>query len=102
MKIENYIKFHGKSFYWAGRFLEKEVFDDCSILYSFCRVVDNLVDTKSSSKNNIQKFIKDYKRKNSKNLVTKKFKIIEAKYKIPKRSFSKVFSALKDFRVRSG
>ena len=81
MKIENYIKFHGKSFYWAGRFLEKEVFDDCSILYSFCRVVDNLVDTKSNSKNNIKKFIRDYKRKNSKNLVTKKFKIIEAKYK---------------------
>ena len=63
MKIENYIKFHGKSFYWAGKFLEKEVFDDCSILYSFCRVVDNLVDTKSNSKNYIKKFIKDYKKK---------------------------------------
>ena len=91
MKIENYIKFHGKSFYWAGRFLEKEVFDDCSILYSFCRVVDNLVDTKSNSKNNIKKFIKDYKRKNSKNLVTKKFKIIEAKYKIPKKYIMDLF-----------
>ncbi len=85
MRTENYIKFHGKSFYWAGKFLEKEVFDDCSILYAFCRVVDNLVDKKSNSKNGIRKFIEDYQSKNSKNLVNKKFKRIEAKYKIPKK-----------------
>ncbi len=85
MRTENYIKFHGKSFYWAGKFLEKKVFDDCSILYAFCRVVDNLVDKKSNSKNGIRKFIEDYQSKNSKNLVNKKFKRIEAKYKIPKK-----------------
>ncbi len=85
MRTENYIKFHGKSFYWAGKFLEKKVFDDCSILYAFCRVVDNLVDKKSNSKNDIRKFIEDYQSKNSKNLVNKKFKRIEAKYKIPKK-----------------
>ena len=85
MRTENYIKFHGKSFYWAGKFLEKKVFDDCSILYAFCRVVDNLVDKKSNSKNGIRKFIEDYQSKNSKNLVNKKFKRIEAKYKIHKK-----------------
>ena len=85
MRTENYIKFYGKSFYWAGKFLEKKVFDDCSILYAFCRVVDNLVDKKSNSKNGIRKFIEDYQSKNSKNLVNKKFKRIEAKYKIPKK-----------------
>ncbi|NCU49602.1 MAG: hypothetical protein EBX00_01715 [Candidatus Fonsibacter ubiquis] len=60
MKIENYIRFYGKSFYWAGKFLEKEVFEDCSTLYAFCRVIDNLVDKKSNSKTNVKKFIKDY------------------------------------------
>jgi phytoene synthase len=85
MKTEFYIKHHGKSFYWAGKFLKKEIFYDCSILYAFCRVVDNLVDEKSNSKNNIKNFIKDYQSKNSKNLVINKFKKIEAKYKIPKK-----------------
>jgi phytoene synthase len=91
MKTEFYIKHHGKSFYWAGKFLEKEIFDDCSILYAFCRVVDNLVDEKSNSKNNIKKFIKDYQNKSSKNLVINKFKKIEAKYKIPKKYIQDLF-----------
>jgi phytoene synthase len=91
MKTEFYIKHHGKSFYWAGKFLKKEIFNDCSILYAFCRVVDNLVDEKSNSKNNIKNFIKDYQSKNSKNLVINKFKKIEAKYKIPKKYVQDLF-----------
>jgi phytoene synthase len=91
MKTEFYIKHHGKSFYWAGKFLKKEIFYDCSILYAFCRVVDNLVDEKSDSKNNIKNFIKDYQSKNSKNLVINKFKKIEAKYKIPKKYVQDLF-----------
>ena len=91
MKTEFYIKHHGKSFYWAGKFLEKEIFDDCSILYAFCRVADNLVDEKLNSKNNIKKFINDYQNKTSKNLVINKFKKIEAKYKIPKKYVQDLF-----------
>jgi len=91
MKTEFYIKHHGKSFYWAGKFLEKEIFDDCSVLYAFCRIVDNIVDEKSNSKNNIKKFIKDYKSKTSKNLVINKFKKIESKYKIPKKYIQDLF-----------
>ena len=91
MKTEFYIKHHGKSFYWAGKFLKKEIFYDCSILYAFCRVVDNLVDEKSNSKNNIKNFTKDYQSKNSKNLVINKFKKIEAKYKIPKKYVQDLF-----------
>ena len=91
MKTEHYIKHHGKSFYWAGKFLKREFLDDCSILYAFCRVVDNLVDENSNSKNNIKKFIQDYKSKNSKNLVINKFKKIEAKYRIPKKYILDLF-----------
>ena len=91
MKIENYIRFYGKSFYWAGKFLEKEVFEDCSTLYAFCRVIDNLVDKKSNSKTNVKKFIKDYQSQNSKIQVNKEFKKIETKYQIPKRYINDLF-----------
>ena len=68
MKTELYIKYYGKSFYWAGKFLKRDILEDCSILYAFCRVVDNLVDEKLNSKKNIKKFIQEYKIKNSKKL----------------------------------
>lgn len=35
MKLEFYIRHYGKSFYWAGKFLKKDVFTDCAILYAF-------------------------------------------------------------------
>ena len=91
MKIENYIRFYGKSFYWAGKFLEKEVFEDCSTLYAFCRVIDNLVDKKSNSKTNVKKFIKDYQSQNSKIQVNKEFKKIETKHQIPKKYINDLF-----------
>lgn len=91
MKIENYIRFYGKSFYWSGKFLEKEVFEDCSTLYAFCRVIDNLVDKKSNSKTNVKKFIKDYQSQDSKIQVNKEFKKIETKYQIPKKYINDLF-----------
>jgi phytoene synthase len=91
MKIGNYIRFYGKSFYWAGKFLEKEVFEDCSTLYAFCRVVDNLVDKKSNSKTKVRKFIKDYQSQNSKIQVNKEFKKIETKYQFPKKYINDLF-----------
>jgi phytoene synthase len=94
MKIKNYIRFYGKSFYWAGKFLEKEIFKDCSTLYAFCRVIDNLVDRKSNSKANVRKFIKDYQSENSKIQVNKKFKKIEAKYQIPKKYIYDLFNGI--------
>ena len=35
---------HGKSFHWAGRFLDPTTFQDAAILYAFCRFVDDAVD----------------------------------------------------------
>ena len=60
MKLEFYIKHYGKSFYWAGKFLKKDIFVDCSILYAFCRIADDLVDNNKNSKSKIDKFIKEY------------------------------------------
>ena len=40
----NYISIYAKSFNWAGFFLPKKIFLECSALYDFCRTVDNIAD----------------------------------------------------------
>ena len=44
MSDKSYLSIYGKSFSWAGFFLPKETFKKCSVLYDFCRVVDNIAD----------------------------------------------------------
>ena len=43
-KNKSLISKHAKSFSWAGFFLPKETFRKCSVLYDFCRTVDNIAD----------------------------------------------------------
>ncbi len=38
------LAYHGKSFHWAGRLLPRHTFEDASLLYAFCRHVDDLAD----------------------------------------------------------
>tara|TARA_B100002052_G_scaffold122668_1_gene112873 strand:+ start:114 stop:1004 length:891 start_codon:yes stop_codon:yes gene_type:complete len=45
---KNYLALFAKSFNWAGFFLPKNVYIDCSKLYAFCRVLDDVVDEKSN------------------------------------------------------
>lgn len=40
---------HGKSFYFAGKFLNTAQLHDCARLYAFCRYLDDLVDGSTSS-----------------------------------------------------
>ena len=48
MSNVNYLAQFAKSFNWAGFFLPKNVYHDCSKLYAFCRVLDDLVDKKTN------------------------------------------------------
>ena len=48
MSNVNYLAQFAKSFNWAGFFLPKSVYQDCSKLYAFCRVLDDLVDEKTN------------------------------------------------------
>jgi 15-cis-phytoene synthase len=43
-KKQSLISKHAKSFSWAGFFLSKETFKKCSVLYDFCRTVDDIAD----------------------------------------------------------
>ena len=39
---KNYLSVYAKSFNWAGFFLPKNTYLDCSKLYDFCRTADNI------------------------------------------------------------
>ena len=55
MTTKNYLALFAKSFNWAGFFLPKNVYHDCSKLYAFCRVLDDIVDEKSNLELRIKK-----------------------------------------------
>ena len=40
----NYLSIYAKSFSWAGLFLPKKIYQKCSVLYDFCRSLDNIAD----------------------------------------------------------
>ena len=58
-KNQSLIVQHAKSFSWAGFFLSKETFKKCSVLYDFCRTVDDIADENNDL---------DIKKKNFSNL----------------------------------
>jgi len=58
MTRKNYLALFAKSFNWAGFFLPKNIYDDCSRLYAFCRVLDDLVDEKNNLELRIERFNK--------------------------------------------
>ena len=58
MKEKNYLALFAKSFNWAGFFLPKNIYYDCSKLYAFCRVLDDLVDERTSLELRVEKFNK--------------------------------------------
>ena len=56
MTKKNYLALFAKSFNWAGFFLPKSVYHDCSRLYAFCRVLDDLADEKTELDLRTEKF----------------------------------------------
>ena len=53
---QNFLSIHAKSFNWAGFFLPKNVYHNCSKLYAFCRVLDDLVDEKTNLELRMERF----------------------------------------------
>ena len=66
MTKKNYLALFAKSFNWAGFFLPKNVYNDCSKLYAFCRVLDDIVDEKTTLGSRVERFneIKNIFKKN--------------------------------------
>ena len=70
----NLLEKHAKSFYWASFFLPKKILYKSSVLYNFCRTLDDLADDKNSlklKKENFFKFKNDFVNKNFNNAIIK-------------------------------
>ena len=73
-KNESLILKHAKSFSWAGFFLSKETFRKCSVLYDFCRTVDDIADGDGlldSKKKKFSEFKSEFKNKKISNNIIK-------------------------------
>ena len=94
---------HAKSFNWAGFFLSKETFRKCSILYDFCRTVDDIADEDAQLEVKKKKFLEfksEFKNKNfSNNIIKNIHKLLEEEgisHKIVNDLFDGVESDLKN------
>ena len=64
---KSYLSIYAKSFNWAGFFLPKDTYKKCSVLYDFCRVVDNIADDENTitvKKEKFKKFKDNFENKN--------------------------------------
>ena len=73
-KNQSLISKHAKSFSWAGFFLSKETFKKCSVLYDFCRTVDDIADEDDllgAKKKKFLNFKSEFENKNFSNKIIK-------------------------------
>ena len=90
MNEQSYLSIYAKSFNWAGFFLPKQVYSDCSNLYDFCRTIDNLADEKGyldTKLKNFNTFKQDFKLKNENNQIIKKMWDLINKFKLEERIY---------------
>ena len=74
MSNKNYLSIYAKSFNWAGFFLPKKTYQKCSLLYDFCRTVDDIADNEDVlgiKKKKLSVFKNDFINKNFNNLIIK-------------------------------
>ena len=74
MSSNSYLSLYAKSFNWAGFFLPKKTYRECSILYDFCRTVDNITDKDGAldiKKINLLNFKNSFINKNYENSIIK-------------------------------
>ena len=72
--MDNLLKKHAKSFYWASFFLSNNTLNKCSSLYNFCRTLDDIVDDDNNLKVKreiFSKFKKDFENKSLNNQIIK-------------------------------
>ena len=74
MTTKNYLSIYAKSFNWSGFFLPKKIYFKCSVLYDFCRTIDNIADQNIDleiKKKELEEFKKKFEEKNKSDMVIK-------------------------------
>ena len=97
MSNKNYLSIYAKSFNWAGFFLPKKVYLECSMLYDFCRTVDDIVDTDGDlkvKKNNLLNFKNSFNNKSYNNLIVKNMWELVNNFKISTKIINDLFNGV--------
>ena len=78
------LKKHAKSFYFAGLLLDKQTLHDASVLYAFCRQLDDAADIEDMSEKSVklQQLITDYRTDHSQNEINIAFKALKKQYQL--------------------
>ena len=94
---KNFLSIHAKSFNWAGFFLPKKVYQNCSDLYDFCRTIDDIADQDLDlkiKKKKFEDFKRDFQNKNLKNLIIKKIYKLSKNYQISPKIILDLFDGI--------
>ena len=97
VKNQSLISKHAKSFNWAGFFLSKETFSKCSVLYDFCRSIDDIVDgdeTLSIRQKKFVEFKSNFINKNSSNSIIKNIHVLLESENISKKIVEDLFDGI--------
>ena len=98
MHKKNYLATYAKSFNWAGFFLPREVYQKCSALYSFCRILDNIADDENKIDLKQKEFLKNkenFKKKNLDIPVIKDMWKLISEYNISVKIVDDLFEGIK-------
>ena len=94
---KNFLSIHAKSFNWAGFFLPKKVYENCSDLYDFCRTMDDIADQDIDleiKKKRFEDFKEDFQNKNFENSIIKKIYELIKNYEIAPRIILDLFDGI--------
>ena len=94
---KNYLSIYAKSFNWAGFFLPKETYANCSILYDFCRTADNIADEQNSldfKKKKFEEFKEAFNKKDRNNSIIKNIWELIEKFNISTKIIDDLFDGI--------
>ena len=97
MSNNNYLSIYAKSFNWAGFFLPKKIYFKCSILYGFCRTLDNIADEDGDlniKKKNLLDFKNNFNNKNYDTPIIKNMWKLINDFKISRKIINDLFDGV--------
>ncbi len=97
MTTKNYLSIYAKSFNWSGFFLPKKIYYKCSVLYDFCRTIDNIADQNKDleiKKKELEEFRKKFEQKNKNDSVIKNMWDLMGERNISKKIVDDLFDGV--------
>ena len=94
---QNFLSIYGKSFNWAGFFLPKKIYVNCSKLYDFCRTLDNIADQNTNletKKKDFREFKSSFYKKDFENPIIKNMWELIDEFNISTKIINDLFNGI--------